>query len=154
VTDQTLHTVLIQAPADRVYELVADPMRMREWSPECVGCRWIGDVTSAVPGARFRGTSRNGWRRWSTTSTIAAMRPSELFAWEVTYFGQPVARWEYRLEPDAAGVRLTETVLDRRGALLRRVSPFITGSSDRSKRNAETMQGTLEAIKAAAESTT
>lgn len=152
MTDQTDHTVLIHAPADRVYELVADPMRMAEWSPECVRCRWIGDATSAMPGARFRGRSRNGWRRWSTTSTIAAMQSSELFAWEVTYFGQPVARWEYRIDPDADGVRLTETVLDRRGALLRRVSPFITGSSDRSKRNAETMQGTLEAIRAAAES--
>ena len=75
----------------------------------------------------------------------------ELFAWEVTYIGQPVARWEYRLEPVDDGVRLIEAVHDRRGRLLRTVSPLITGSPDRDKRNADTMESTLEAIKAAAE---
>ena len=126
--------VLINAPADTVYELVADPMRMAEWSPECVHCRWIDPSRRAEVGARFRGTSRNGRRRWSTTSAITAMRPGELFAWEVTYFRQPVARWEYRLEPRPDGVRLVESVEDRRGWLLQRVSPVITGSPDRAKR--------------------
>ena len=79
------------------------------------------------------------------------MRPGERFAWEVSYFRQPVARWEYRLEPSASGVRLVEAVEDRRGRLLRAISPLITGSPDRDKRNAETMDSTLEAIKAAAE---
>ena len=115
-------------------------MRMAEWSPECVRCRWIGSATQPAIGARFRGTSRNGRRRWTTTSTIVEMRPAELFAWDVTYFGQPVARWEYRIEPHADGVRLVETVEDRRGSLLRTVSPFITGSPDRAKRNADTME--------------
>jgi hypothetical protein len=31
------------------------------------------------------------------------------------------------------------------------VSPFITGSSDRAERNADTMESTLHAVKAAAE---
>ena len=124
----TGHSVVIEAPPERVYELVSDPMRMAQWSPECVGCRWIGGATTAVPGARFRGRSRNGWRRWTTTSTITDMAPGDRFAWEVTYFGQPVARWEYRIEPQAGGVRLVETVEDRRGPLLRAVSPYITGS--------------------------
>ena len=79
------------------------------------------------------------------------MRPGERFAWEVTYFGQPVARWEYRLETEADGVRLVEAVDDRRGRFLRAVSPLITGSPDRDSRNADTMESTLEAIKAAAE---
>jgi uncharacterized protein YndB with AHSA1/START domain len=150
----TEHSVLIAAPPERVYELVSDPMRMAQWSPECVGCRWIGGATSAVPGARFRGRSRNGWRRWTTTSTITDLAPGDRFAWEVTYFGQPVARWEYRIEAHADEVRLVETVEDRRGPLLRAVSPYITGSRDRSTRNAATMATTLEAIKATAEATT
>jgi hypothetical protein len=145
-------SILIDAPTEVVYPLVADPIRMSEWSPECVRCRWLGGARRAEVGARFRGTSRNGWRRWSTTSTIAAMREGQLFAWEVTYFGQPVARWEYRLELADRGVTLTEVVHDRRGRVLRAVSPFITGSADRDKRNAATMESTLDAIKAAAES--
>jgi uncharacterized protein YndB with AHSA1/START domain len=144
-------SIVIQAPAQVVYDLVADPMRMAEWSPECVRCQWIGSATQPAIGARFRGTSRNGRRRWRTTSTIVDMRPAELFAWDVTYFGQPVARWEYRIEPHAEGVELVESVEDRRGALLRAVSPYITGSPDRAKRNAATMETTLQAIKAAAE---
>lgn len=150
----TEHSVLIAAPAERVYELVSDPMRMAQWSPECVGCRWIGGATGAAPGARFRGRSRNGWRRWTTTSTITDMAPGDRFAWEVTYFGQPVARWEYRIEPHPDAVRLVETVEDRRGSLLRAVSPYITGSRDRSSRNAATMETTLQAIKASAEAVT
>ena len=147
----TDRSILIQAPPDSVYRLVADPIRMAEWSPECDRCRWLGDARRAQVGARFRGTSRNGWRRWTTTSTIAEMREDELFAWEVTYFGQAVARWEYRLEPAGDAVRLTEAVHDRRGRVLRAVSPLITGSSDRDRRNADTMNSTLEAIKATAE---
>ena len=144
-------SIVINAPAHVVYDLVADPMRMADWSPECVRCRWIGGATQPTVGARFRGTSRNGRRRWTTTSTIAEMRPGELFAWEVTYFGQPVARWEYRIESHAEGVALVESVDDRRGPLLRAVSPFITGSPDRAKRNADTMESTLQAVKTAAE---
>ena len=59
------------------------------------------------------------------------MRDGELFAWEVTYFGMPVARWEYRLQPEGDHVRLIEAVHDRRGRFLRTVSPLITGSPDR-----------------------
>ena len=81
MTDQS---VVIHASAGRVYELVADPMRMAQWSPECVRCRWVGGATDAAPGARFRGTSRNGWRRWTTTSTVTEMHPHSRFAWEVT----------------------------------------------------------------------
>ena len=143
--------ILIDASTAAIYRLVADPIRMADWSPECVRCRWIGNVRWGDVGARFRGTSRNGWHRWTTTSTIADMRDGELFAWDVTYLGQPVARWEYRLEPTGDAVRLIETVHDRRGRLLHAVSPLITGSPDRDKRNSDTMESTLEAIKAAAE---
>jgi uncharacterized protein YndB with AHSA1/START domain len=148
MTEKSIH---IRATATTVYRLIADPIRMAEWSPECVHCRWTAGSETAQVGARFRGTSRNGRRRWTTSSTITHMRPAELFAWEVTYFGQPVARWEYRIEPTDDGVRLIEAVEDRRGRALRAVSPLITGSPDRDRRNADTMETTLEAVKAAAE---
>ena len=58
--------------------------------------------------------------------------------------------WEYRIEPHTEGVELVESVENRRGALLRAVSPYITGSPDRAKRNADTMESTLQAVKASA----
>jgi uncharacterized protein YndB with AHSA1/START domain len=147
----TDRSITIHAPAQLVYELVADPMRMADWSPECERCRWIGGATGPAIGARFRGTSRKGRRRWTTTSTITEMRRGELFAWEVSYWGQPVARWAYSIEPHDDGVHLVESVDDRRGRLLRAVSPLITGSPDRATRNADTMESTLQAVKTAAE---
>ena len=147
----TEKTIQINAEAGTVYRLVSDPMRMAEWSPECVRCRWVGGEQRAAVGVRFRGTSRKGRRRWTTTSAIIEMRANDVFAWEVSYFRQPVARWEYRLEPNDGGVTLIESVDDRRGRLLRTVSPLITGSRDRDQRNADTMETTLEAVKAAAE---
>jgi uncharacterized protein YndB with AHSA1/START domain len=149
----TQRSVVIKAPAESIYRLVADPMRMAEWSPECARCRWTGRMHAAQVGARFRGTSRNGRHRWTTTSTITDMQPNEVFAWQVTYFRWPVARWEYRLRPRPNGIELVEFVEDRRGPLLRAMSPLITGSPDRDERNAETMATTLAAVKAAAEGT-
>ena len=144
--------ITIRATAESVYALVSDPMRTGDWSPECVACRWIEPADHAAVGARFRGTSRNGWRRWRTRSTITAMTRDEQFAWEVTYFGLPVARWEYRVRDTGDGtVELSQEVDDRRGRLLRILSPYITGSRDRATRNASTMNTTLEAIRAAAE---
>ena len=144
--------VAIAAPPESVYELLADITRMGEWSPECVRCRWIGAASAAVPGARFRGTSRNGWRRWSTVSTIVTADAGRRLAFDVSYFRLPVARWRYELRPDdRGGTVVTEAVDDRRGRLLRALSPMITGSRDRGRRNEETMRTTLERLKTAAE---
>jgi uncharacterized protein YndB with AHSA1/START domain len=149
----TQRSVTIDAPAEVVYALVSDPIRMSHWSPECVRCRWIGRSRGAELGARFRGTSRNGRRRWSTTSQITEMRPNAVFAWDVTYMFLSVARWEYRISPVDCGVQLFESVDDRRGGLLRRVSPWVTGTRDRTARNSATMEETLARLKAAAELT-
>jgi len=61
-----VHTEIAATP-NAVYALLADVTRMGEWSTECVRCRWLGAVTEPRVGARFHGTSRNGWHRWSTT---------------------------------------------------------------------------------------
>lgn len=143
----------IDAPPASVYALIADVTRMGQWSPECVRCRWLGPARHAAPGARFRGTSRKGWRRWSTVSTVVEAEPGRRLAFDVSYFRLPVARWRYELLPDGrGGTVLTEAVDDRRGRLLRALSPMITGSRDRGRRNDETMQATLQRLKAAAES--
>ena len=139
------------APAS-VYALLSDVTRTAEWSPECVRCRWLDGATSAAEGVRYRGSSRNGWRRWSTTSTIRVARPAEELTWDVTYVGRPVARWSYSLiELDGERTRLTESVDDRRERWLQVVSPWITGSRDRAARNADTIGTTLEHVKQIAE---
>lgn len=148
-------TVEVRAPAALVYGLLADVTRMGDWSPECEACWWIGDADHAVVGARFRGRSRNGRRRWTTTATITDARPGERFSFDVTYFGRPVASWIYDLPPiDGSTTILTETAVDQRGAVLRRISTLITGSSDRGERNNATIHETLARLKHAAEALT
>ena len=145
--------ITIGATPARIYELIADIERMGEWSPECIGCRWVGGAQSAVEGAQYRGTSQNGRRRWTTLSSIVEAQPGLVLAWDVSYFGFRVARWRYEFAELPGGTLLREIVEDRRGRLLRLVSPLITGSRDRGSRNETTMHVTLERLKAAAEST-
>ena len=144
-------TVEIAARPDAVYDLIADVTRMGEWSPECVRCRWLDGAEEAYPGARFRGTSRNGWHRWSTRSMVVVAERGRELAFDVTYFRLPVATWTYELQPSSAGTCLTERVHDTRGRLLRAVSPLVTGSSNRARRNDETMHATVQRLKEVAE---
>jgi len=142
----------IDAARDVVYALVSDVTRTGEWSPECVRCRWLGGATAAVAGARYRGASRNGWRQWSTTSTIRVARPGGELVWDVTFLGRPVARWGYRMrELGGGGTVLAESVEDRRERWLQIVSPWITGARDRAARNADTIGTSLHRVKALAE---
>src|SRR5450756_1969528 len=49
-------SLAVVAPADAVYDLVADLPRMGEWSPECERVIWRGGATSAAHGAQFLGS--------------------------------------------------------------------------------------------------
>ncbi len=152
MTEDHAVEVKIDAPPERVYALVSDVVRMGEWSTECVKCVWLGSASGPEVGARFRGTSRNGRHRWSTTSVVTAADPGRTFEFAVSYAGMSVATWRYDLAPEGqSGTTLRESVDDRRGRLLRAVSPFITGARDRHNRNAATMRTTLDRLKAAAE---
>ena len=144
-------SIEVAAPPAVVYDLLADITRMPDWSPEVTRCAWLGGATRVAPGARFRGWSRKGWRRWSTVSTVSVADRPARFEWRVKFGGLSVATWQYRFTDDAFGTTITETVIDQRGRLLRQLSPFITGSRDRQARNDETMHVTLERLKDAAE---
>lgn len=142
----------MSADPARVYELVSDVTRMGEWSPETTSCRWVGGARSAAVGARFRGSNRHGWHRWSTTCKVTAAEPGRRFAFEVGLLGTPVATWAYDIEPDGEGCRVIERWADRRPTWLEKVSPLATGVRDRAERNRVTMGETLSRIRRAAES--
>lgn len=143
----------IDAPAALLYDLVADLDSMADLSPECAACWWLDGATSAVAGARFRGRSRRGRRRWTTTSEIIDAIPGRQISWKVTYWTRPVARWTYEFVAVAPGrTVVTERCVDQRRLVLRHTSAVITGARDRAVRNDDTMRTTLARLKAAAES--
>jgi uncharacterized protein YndB with AHSA1/START domain len=143
----------IVAPGEHVWAMVSDVTRMGEWSPETEAGVWLKGATEATPGARFRGTNRNGKKHWSTTATVIRAEPGREFAFRVSAGGFQVAEWGYSLEPTSDGCRVTETWIDRRGLVTRTLGKQVTGVADRASHNRRGMEQTLGRLKAAAEST-
>ncbi|MHB2023712.1 MAG: SRPBCC family protein [Mycobacteriales bacterium] len=144
-------SVQVAAEPARVWELVGDPARMGQWSPECYRVDWIDGASGPAVGARFHGHNRLGWRKWTTTGQIVTYESGRALAFDVSLFGRPVARWSYLVEPDGSQTRLTEKFLDRRDKIFRLLGPAARGVSDTEKHNRAGMLATLERIRLAAE---
>lgn len=143
----------ISAPAELIYDLVADMPGMGRWSPECERVEWTGGATGPAVGATFTGHNRNGRRHWSTHGTVTVAERGREFTFEVrSVLNLPVSRWSYRFEPSPGNVCLVvESTEDRRGSLVKTLGRIATGISDRGERNRQTMTTTLERLRVAAE---
>ncbi len=104
----------IAAPADKVWALVSDLPRMGDWSPENKGGKWVKGANGPTLGAVFRGTNKNGLRRWSTTVTVIGCEPGKVFEFAVTSGPLAVASWRYEFEETDTGCRVTESWRDQR----------------------------------------
>lgn len=142
----------IAAPPQRVWELVSDMTRMGEWSPEATGGKWLKGATGPAAGARFRGTNKAGWQRWSTTCTVTECVPGERFTFAVTAGPAKVATWSYDIEPTDSGSRVTESWTDDRSSFFAGLSKRVTGVQDRAEHNRRNMERTLESLERAATS--
>jgi len=144
----------IDAPAETVYDLVADITNMGRWSPECFRTAWVDGATAPVPGARFKGWNRTRVAgipaQWSTTSTIRQADRGRAFSFDTGLSG---ARWTYRFDAtaDGAGCLVTETREDANPNLAVKVLSLPL-EGVRRKQLTQGMQVTLERLKAAAES--
>ena len=133
-----------------VYDAISDVSQMPRWSPELanVSAPHNGPLRA---GERFAGYNRKGIQIWRTTSTVTAAKPPQLFAFDVTGLGLPVARWSYRITPTESGCELTETWTDLRagplGFLMKASGFAATGVWDRATHNREGMARTLRALK-------
>jgi uncharacterized protein YndB with AHSA1/START domain len=151
MADQVSVTTEIHAPADRVWAMVADLPRMKEWSPENDGVVWRKGATSAVPGATFSGTNSQGRKSWETAGMIVEAEPGRVLSFRVTAVGMKVALWTYRFEPTDTGCTVTETWTDERNALVKALGRPVSGVSDRVTHNTAGMEQTLANLKTAAE---
>jgi len=142
----------IAAPADKVWALVSDLPRMGEWSPENTGGRWVGGATGPAVGAKFRGTNRKGFRRWSTTCTVTAAEMGKRFTFEVTYGPVRISTWDYQFTQNGSATTVVEEWTDRRPAWMKVAGVPVMGVPDRGEHNRQGMEHTLAQLKAAAES--
>ncbi|MFE3290657.1 SRPBCC family protein [Rhodococcus sp. NPDC059234] len=98
-------SVHVEAPPERVWDVVTDIAGYRRFSPENTGGRWTGGEPGTA-GATFTGSNRHGPVRWTTHCTVVDAVAGQRFSFEVD---EPKARWTYLLEPSDTGTRLTET---------------------------------------------
>ncbi|MFK7919482.1 MAG: SRPBCC family protein [Ilumatobacter sp.] len=151
--DVSVHRVIAAAPAE-VWNLVSDPTRYGDWSPENQGAQWLDDASGPAIGARFKGSNRNGWARWRTTCTVTEFVDGEAFVFDVRS-GIPIARWGYRLEPvevdGATHTVVTEEFTSREPKPIERLASMILRVDDRPEFNRAGMEATLAAIAAEVE---
>lgn len=106
VSDLTFtDSIEIAAAPAAVYALVSDVTRTGEWSPVCRGC-WWDEGGGPQAGAWFTGRNETPERTWETRSQVVTADPGRAFAWEVN---NGWVFWQYTLEPEGDGTRLTES---------------------------------------------
>jgi uncharacterized protein YndB with AHSA1/START domain len=100
----------MDAPPEKVWELVSDVTRIGEFSPETFEAQWTRGATGPEVGASFKGhVKRNGvgptyWSPCQVTKCV----PHQVFEFAVGTDDVTLNNWGYRLEPDGAGTKVTE----------------------------------------------
>jgi hypothetical protein len=141
-------TVHVDASPEAVYDLVSDVRRMGEWSPETVKAVWLDGATEAAPGARFKGSNRDGLLRWSTKPVIEVADRGRELTFVTVLGGKQYTRWSYRFEPSGDGTDVTESWEEI--AQLPVIGRFMM-SDKREQHLTDGCRQTLERIKQAAE---
>lgn len=145
-------SIVIDAPADRIYDMVADLPRMGEWSPECQQVEWLEGATGPAVDAHFVGHNRTGPRgfiKWSRQGRVLAAERGREFAFVTEEGGRESTIWRYRMEPVDGGTRVTESYDVKRIPAWARIMDI---PLNRHGELLENMDHTLAKLKAAAES--
>ena len=120
--DRVSSEIYIEAPPERIWELVSDIFLMPRLSSELQEVAWRDEAAGPAAGCRFAGRNANEYRgTWETVSTVVECDEPRRFAWAVGDPGRPMATWRFTLRPDGAG-----TVLEQWA----RMGPARSGLSD------------------------
>ena len=140
-------TVRMAAPADQIWELVADVRNIGRFSPETFEAEWLDGADGPAVGARFRGHVRRnevGPVYW-TTCRVTECEPGRAFGLDVLAGGSAVNHWRYELTPCEGGTDVTES-FRLPDSLASRAYWAVLGPL-RGRRNRRDMRKTLERIK-------
>ena len=151
-------SIVVAADPLDIYDVVSDPRRMGEWSPENCGADVATPDQPAYVGMRFSGHNRRGPLHWETRCTVTAADPGERFAFEVHRLRLRIpvvpaaaATWEYTFTPVESGTRVTGTWTDRRSHwpdfLIAQFDRFATGGRQFADFQRESIAHTLESLK-------
>jgi uncharacterized protein YndB with AHSA1/START domain len=144
-------TVHMNAPADKIWELVSDVTQIGRFSPETFEAEWLEGAEGPAIGAKFRGhVKRNGkgpiyW----TTCTVLACEPGKEFTFGVGASDKPLNVWSYTMAPSGDGTDVTESFTLTPNVWLKTYWALLGWA--RGKTNRDGMRTTLERVKAAVE---
>lgn len=141
----------IDAPAEGIYDMVADLPRMGEWSPECQRVDWTNGTTGAEPDATFIGHNRGGpfgLMRWSRRGRVLTADRGRELAFVTEEGGREGTVWRYRFESIGDRTHVTESYEVNWIPAWARILDVPT---NRHRELLETMQHTLQQLKSAAE---
>jgi hypothetical protein len=144
-------TVTMSAPADKVWDLIADVRNTGRFSPEVFESEWLDGATAPALGARFRGhVKRNeiGPVYW-TTCRVTACEPGSEFGFDVLVGDRAANTWHYRLTPVDGGTEVTESFRMPDSLFSKLFS--VLGGQLRQRRNIRDMRTTLERVKTVVE---
>ncbi|MFI6025082.1 SRPBCC family protein [Amycolatopsis magusensis] len=100
--------IRIEAPPERVWQLVSDIGLLPSLSSELQAVEWLDDGGPAL-GARFRGRNKHpSFGEWETTSYVVGYEPERTFAWAVQDPKTPSASWRFSLEAQDGGTELSQ----------------------------------------------
>jgi Polyketide cyclase / dehydrase and lipid transport len=146
-------STVIDAPAERLYAMVADMPRMGEWSPETRQVEWLDGADGPVEGARFIGHNKGGpggLMKWSRRGRVLTADSGREFAFVTEEGGQESTEWRYRFEPEGSGTRVTECYTVHRIPTWARILDVPTNRAGELRAH---MARTLEQLKHAGEAT-
>jgi uncharacterized protein YndB with AHSA1/START domain len=145
-------TVHMDAPAEKIWDLVSDVTKIGRYSPETFEAEWTHGATGPEVGARFRGhVKRNskGPIYWAPC-TVITCEPGKEFTFGVGDPKRPLNVWGYKLAPaEGGGTDVTESF--RLADTLPLKTYWALLGWARGKTNRKGMQQTLERIKAEVE---
>jgi len=141
----------IHGESSDLYDLVSDLPRMGEWSPENTGGRWVNGAAGPVVGARFKGSNKKGWAKWSTDVVVTVAEPGRQFSFDVTRGPLKISSWDYKFEQHGSKTLVVETWTDNRVPLIGTIVGWFIGVMDRPGRNRQGMEATLAKLAAAVE---
>lgn len=95
--------VVAEHEPEVMWDLITDVARLGEWSPECVGGRWLDDAPPAA-GARFEASNDfGGGPTGPVTCVVTQLRWPDVFEWIVLdpsgSVASPGSIWRYELTP-------------------------------------------------------
>jgi len=105
-------SIEIDAPAEVVYDHIADVTRTGSRSLEARSAQWLPGATSGVVGSRFRGRNKSGWARWSRVCEVVEADRGRRFAFRtvperIDFTRHDSTIWGYTIAPREGGVVVT-----------------------------------------------